>query len=95
MDTKFTAIEREMQRQHEQHESIKGKNPQYRVEFRFTGGTRHWEYYETYEECVKAPDSKSCKYSPFGSPYIQNPSSRQIQHRGPRGGWNPYKQQKA
>lgn len=89
MNAEFSAIQTEMARQQRQRELIKGKRPSFRVEFRFRRGTRHWEYYETYQECLTAPDSKVCGYS-FGGSFIEHPSSRQIQKRGPRGGWSKY-----
>ncbi len=85
----FFAIEEQLQKQREQRESVKGKDTPFRVEFRFKGGTIHWQYFETYNDCLNA-DSKRCRYSIFGSPYVESPTSRQIQIRGPRGGWKKY-----
>ena len=90
MDTTgYSAIERVLEKRREQHESVKGKDTPFRVEFRYRRGTKHWQYFETYEDAMQAEDS-SCRYSIYGSAIIEHPSSRQIQVRGKRGGWSKY-----
>lgn len=94
MDTTgYIAIEKELQKRREQADSVIGKHTPYRVEFRYKGGTKHWQYFETYEDCLEAEDSK-CRYSIFGNAIIERPSSRQIQIEGPRGGWKAYRKGK-
>jgi hypothetical protein len=82
----FCAIEVELQKRREQSASIAGKDTPYRVEFRFRGGSRSYQYFETREACVGATATK-CRYSPWGNAVIEYPSSKEIQIRGPRGGW--------
>jgi len=90
MDTTgYFAIENELQKRREQAKKVKGKDTPFRVEFRYKRGTLHWQYFETYEDCLTAEDS-SCRYSPWGNAIIERPSSRQIQIKGPRGGWKKY-----
>jgi hypothetical protein len=90
MEQGFYDIENEMARQRNQLESVKGKATPYRVEFRFKGSVQ-WVYFATVEEAQNAPDTLRCRYSVWGNPYTEYPSSRQIQVRGARGGWNKYK----
>ena len=85
----FFAIEREQQKRREQRESVKGKETPFRVEFRYPHGTRHYQYFETYEDALGAEDTE-CSYSPFGHARIKQPTSQQIQTQGPRGGWRKY-----
>lgn len=89
MGEAYFAIERELQKRRDQYESVKGKETPFRVEFRYRQGTRHYQYFETYDDALKAEDS-SCRYSPFGSAVIERPLSHQIQIQGPRGGWKKY-----
>lgn len=81
----FYRIEEELQRRRDQCESVKGKDTPFRVEFRFKGGSKAYEYFETLEQAVNADDHLALHGYPGG---IEYPSSRQIQKRGPRGGWN-------
>lgn len=74
-------------REHEK--KIKNKDTPFRVEFRFSGGTVHWVYFENLNDCYDAWDAV-CKYSPFGKEIIEMPTSKQIQMKGPRGGWKKY-----
>lgn len=85
----FLSIEDELQKRREQQESVKGKETPFRVVFRFKGGSSHYQYFETYEATLTAEDS-ICRYSPWGHAIIERPTSRQIQIRGPRGGWKKY-----
>ncbi len=90
MDSGFMAIEAELQKRRAQCDGTKGKDTPYRVEFRYPGGTRHWQYHVTLYDAQNAQDS-SCSYSPIsGSAIIKQPSSQQIQVRGPRGGWRKF-----
>ena len=81
-------IDRVLQERRDQEESVRGKDTPFRVEFRFSGGTRHYQYFAKAEDAKGAVDY-SCSYSPFGKPRIESPLSRQLQIRGPRGGWKP------
>jgi hypothetical protein len=85
----YMAIESELQQRRAQREGVKDKDTPFRVESRYSGGTLHYQYFAAYEDTMSAEDS-SCRYSPFGRAIIERPSSRQIQKRGPRGGWAPY-----
>lgn len=87
----FFKTNEELERRKSQRETHRVENPQFRVEFRFKRGTKAWEYYATYEECVNAEDHKRCGYNIFGSPFVEYPSSRQIQQKGKRGGWSKLK----
>lgn len=86
----YQAIERELEKRREQAASVKSNECPFRVEFRYRRGTRHYQYFKTYEDTLHAEDS-SCRYSPFGSAIIERPSSRVVQVKGPRGGWKRYK----
>ena len=86
----YFAIEREMQKQQEHYDSIKGKDTPFRVEFRFKKGYLRWLYFATLEEAKGAESPKKCSYNIWGCAVIESPSSRQIQIRGPRGGWKKY-----
>lgn len=81
----YLAVESVLQHEREQRESVHGKDTPYRVEFRFSGGTRHYQYFPTYRECLNAT-SANASY-PMGRAHIEYPRSQQIQFRGPRGGW--------
>lgn len=85
----YLAIENELAARRNQKESVKGKDTPFRVEFRYSRGTKHWQYFTCYEDCLTAEDS-SCKYSIYGDAVITRPTSKQIQVRGPRGGWTKY-----
>lgn len=91
----FFAIEKEMQRRKEQREKFSklGEMP-FRVEFRYRGGSKAWEYYPSYEEAENAEAQVKCRYNIYGSAVIERPSSRQLQVKGPRGGWRKYAERK-
>ena len=86
MASGYGAIERVLRSRREQAESVKGKDTPFRAEFRFSGGTKHWQYFETYTDALQGTDS-SCIYGPTGRAIVRSPTSIQIQARGPRGGW--------
>lgn len=91
MDTSgYFAIEKVLQKRREHIESVKGKDTPFRVEFRYRGGTRSYQYFCTLEDAQNAEDDKVCRYSVFGNAIIESPSSRQIQVRGVRGGWKKF-----
>jgi hypothetical protein len=85
----FFAIEAELQKSREQRKSVREKETPFRVEFRYPRGTKHWQYFETYDACLGAEDSK-CNYIPWGHAIVERPTSRQIQTKGPKGGWRKY-----
>lgn len=87
--TDSQSIECELSKRRSQAESVRGKDTPFRVEFRYPGGTKHWQYFVSSEEAAHAEDS-SCSYSPFGKAIIQRPLSQEIQVRGPRGGWRKF-----
>ena len=80
------SIENELRRRREQAESVRGKKTPFRVEFRYRGGTKHWQYFVNREDADRAEDSL-CTYGPMGHAIIERPSSQVIQFQGPRGGW--------
>jgi hypothetical protein len=88
MNGGYQAIEAELQKRRDQADSVRGKDTPYRVEFRYLGGTKHWQYFETAESAANAEDSL-CTYGPRGNSIIQRPLSQVIQRRGPKGGWQP------
>ena len=81
-------IDNELRKRRAQVESVRGKETPFRVEFRYRGGTKHWQYFLTREDAIEAEDSL-CSYSPTGRAIIERPSSHVLQFRGPRGGWGP------
>lgn len=81
------SIEFELRKRTEQAEGVRGKDTPYRVEFRYRGGTKHWQYFASVVDAANAEDSQ-CSYGPTGRAIIQRPSSQVIQVRGPRGGWS-------
>lgn len=89
MASGYAAIERVLQNRREQAESVKGKDTSFRAEFRYPGGTKHWQYFETYADALKGTDS-SCVYGLSGRAIVRAPTSIQIQARGPRGGWKKF-----
>lgn len=94
MDLKgFLQIENVRQHQKQQMDSVKGKDCPYRVEFRFSGGTKHWQYFQTLADTQDAWGA-SCRYSIFGQAIVEWPLSIQLQIRGPRGGWSIFKGEK-
>jgi hypothetical protein len=80
-------IENELQKRRDQAESVRGVDTPVRVEFRYRGGTKHWQYFRSADDAVGAVDSL-CSYSPTGRAIIERPSSQVFQFRGPRGGWS-------
>jgi hypothetical protein len=82
----YYAIEHEMQKRREQWRSVIGQDTPFRVEFRYRGGTKHWQYFASIEHANKAEDV-CCSYSPLGRAIISRPLSQRVQVRGPRGGW--------
>lgn len=77
----------ELEKQRKQYESVKGKNPQFRVEYRFPRGSRHYMYFLNYEDAKKF-EFVAVNFPPIGLRlYKQHPLSKQIQRCGPRGGW--------
>ena len=86
----FLAVEKELQLRRKQAESVRGKDTPFRAEFRYRGGTKHYQYFVSQKDARLGTDSK-CVYSPTGRAIIETPTSIQIQMRGPRGGWNPVK----
>lgn len=83
----FQSIESELNLRRVQSDSVRGKDTPFRVEFRYSGGTKHWQYFVSAEDAASAEDSQ-CSYGPTGRAIIQRPSSQIIQVRGPRGGWS-------
>ena len=81
------AMNRELERQSEQRASVIGKDPQYRVEYRFPRGTKHWYYYLTLEDAQNAKVPIQYVNSPFGVE-PRRPTSYRVQKKGPRGGWS-------
>ena len=75
----------------EQRESVAGKDTPFRVEFRYRGGTRHYQYFTDVKSAKNARD-RSCRYGTTGRVMIEEPLSQQIQVRGPRCGWKAYKE---
>lgn len=90
----YLAIEKEMQKRREQADSVRGKDKPFRVEFRYKGGSKHWQYFANYTDCLNAEDSK-CSYSIYGHARIEHPYFSEIQVRGKRGGYSKYKQEAA
>ena len=77
----------EWDKQLEQKNKVKGKDPQYRTEYRFSRGTKHYMYFMTQEEAEKF-NYIAVNYPPIGlRPHKTRPLSKQIQIKGPRGGW--------
>lgn len=87
MTTGFHQIETVLQHNRDQAASVRGKDTPFRVEFRYRGGTRHWQYFTSLEEAMLGTDA-SCRYGPTGRAIVEMPRSRQIQRRGPRGCWH-------
>ena len=83
----YLSIEEELHKRRAQAEGVRVKDTPFRVEFRYRGRTKHWQYFTTLQDAEKAEDS-SCFYTPTGRPWIERPSSQVIQVRGPRGGWS-------
>lgn len=59
-----------------------------RVEFRYGGSIRHYKYFDFIEEATKATDTMLRYELGAFQPSTYFPSSKQIQRRGPRGGWS-------
>jgi hypothetical protein len=79
----------ELEKQKEQYNSVKDKNPQFRLEHRFPQSTRHYEYFLTAEDAKKS-DYRAVNYGMLGGVRFQMPLSSQLQKKGPRGGWSKY-----
>jgi hypothetical protein len=82
----YLAVEEVIQEGHRQLESVKGKDTPFRVEFRYRGGRKSWQYFEDLASARKASD-RHAGYGPTGRAYVEHPLSQVIQVRGPRGGW--------
>ena len=87
----FRLVEDVLEHRREQTASVKGKDTPYRVGFRYSGGTRSWQYFCTLEDARNAEDCRA-SYGPTGRAHIDPPTSKQVQKRGPRGGWSPVTQ---
>jgi len=83
----FRSIESELRKRREQADSVRGKDTPFRVVFSYEGGTKHYQYFLTADDAMKAQDSM-CLYGPTGNPIIRLPRTRHLEVRGPRGGWN-------
>ena len=85
-------VVKERQRQQNHLESVRGKHTPYRMEYRFGGSIRHYEYFLTPEDARNFL-YKRVRYPLIGlTPYLEWPSSWQLQKLGPRGGWSKYKE---
>lgn len=82
----YFAVEDVLRHSREQRESVKGKDTPFRVEFRYRRRMRHYQYFICREDAEMSTDL-SAGYGPTGHAHIENPLSRVIQERGPRGGW--------
>lgn len=82
----YNHIESVLAHEREQRESVAGKPTPIRVEFRFRGRTRHYQYFVDVESAKNA-HSRTARYGPTGRAWIETPTSQQIQIQGPRGGW--------
>jgi hypothetical protein len=69
--------------------TLKVKNPQYRVEYRFPQGTKHYIYFLTIDDAKKYNYRAIEKYN---NRSVEWPLSEQLQKIGPRGGWSKFKQ---
>lgn len=85
--TDFLAIEVELLKRREQAESVRGKDTPFRVEFRYSGGTKHYQYFTDQESAACAEDSV-LSYLPSGGVRVERSRSKRVQERGPRGGWS-------
>jgi len=85
----YFAVENVLQRRREQVESVKGKPTPFRVEFRYRGGSRSYQYF-TDIIAAMAADDRQCRYGMTGRAIIERPLSQQVQVRGPRGGWSKW-----
>jgi hypothetical protein len=90
----FAAIEEELRKRREQAESVRGKDTPFRVEFRYRGRTKHWQYFMSREDALRAEDSY-LTYGPRGNAIVIRPYSQVIQIRGPQGGWSQEKRDAA
>lgn len=82
MTRDYLSVESWIQRKREQRESVKGKDTPFRVEFRYSGGTKHWQYFETFEATDTAQD-RSIRHGFTGHATLEQPRSQQVQVRGP------------
>ena len=86
----YFAIEAEMKKKLEQRAGVKSSECSFRVEYRYPKGTKHWQYFMTYEDALAAQDS-SCRYSIYGHAIVERPTSTQVQVGGQRDGWSKYR----
>lgn len=86
----FLAIEAELQRRREQTDSVRGKDTPFRVAYSFRGQSWHYVYFTSLEDARNAEAPTRCSYNIMGSAILEQPSSRRIEIRGPRGGWRKY-----
>ena len=87
-DSGYLRIAEVLQRKRDQSISVQGKSTPFRVEFRFRGGTKHYQYFEDRKTAENASDCM-VYYRPNGMGVIEKPLSQQIQVMGPRKGWKP------
>lgn len=87
----FFAVEEVLQHRREQADSVKGKETPFRVQFRYSGSTRSYQYFTDTDSAGHATDRRA-SYGPTGRAHIDHPLSQQIQARGPRGGWSKYQE---
>ena len=59
--TEGRSIESELAKRRAQSDSVRGKDTPFRVEFRYGGGTKHWQYFVSEQDAVLADDSM-CLY---------------------------------
>jgi hypothetical protein len=83
----YFRVEEVLQHRREQSASVKGKYCPFRVEFRYRGGTRHYQYFPDIASAETATDHMA-GYSPMGRARIERPLSQVVQQRGTRGGWS-------
>ena len=83
----FFTIESELAKRREQIACVRGKDTPIRVEFRYSGGTKHWQYFVDQESAACAEDSV-LSYLPNGGVRVERYRSKRVQERGPRGGWS-------
>lgn len=88
----YFRIEEILQKRREQMESVMGKKTPFRVEYRFGHGDKRYQYFETLEDAKAGNDHIICGYSIFGNAWVKSPISKQIQVKGPRGGWKKFKE---
>lgn len=85
----YFTVEEVIEAARKQHESVKGKDTPYRVEFRYRRGSKSWQYFQDLASAETATQRKA-SYRPTGRAYVEHPLSQVIQVRGPRGGWSSH-----